>query len=667
MSEVALGRVGIVLAIEASRLARNNADWQRLVWFCSLTETLLGDQDGLYDPSRLDDRMVLGLKGTISELEWHTIRKRLLEARVNKARRGELKGVVPAGFEWCHGSRLEITPDRQVADALRLVFDKFDDLGSARQVALWLREQAVKLPRREMDKPGGGIRWIEATSHAVYQILRHPIYAGAYVDGRRQTVRRIELDGSVRTRDRERGRGDWMILIRDHHAGLIDWQRFERIQRRLAENRTKPIEPGPVREGGALLQGLAYCGLCGRRMGVAYCGTGRRFGQFLCKRSVEQRGSEFFCQTLGGRRVEQAVVELFLEAVAPAGVEVALKALAALQQEQEETTRYWRQSVDRAVYEAELACERYESVDAANRLVAAELERRWNEALAHVDEVRVEAEKRLASLMRELSEIERAQVRRMSEDVKKFWPAAATTPRDRKRLLRAVIERVVLTALDHSIKVAVEWKGGEVSEIEVSRRRRGEPVLWTDTELVDLVRRLAVEDGLDDTQIARVLIRQGLRTATGLTFTKLRVQSVRQQYNIARSSGMRESGEPLYTAEEAARELDVSSQTIHHWLRSGLLRGKQAAAGAPWRIALDEETCHRLAGRDAPEGWVGLEEAARRLGVCKQSVANWVNAGKLQAVRVALGRRWGWRIRVESTGLEKQRPFNWTESPTQKM
>lgn len=666
MSEVALGQVGVVLAIEASRLARNNADWQRLIWFCSLTETLLGDQDGLYDPSRLDDRMVLGLKGTISELEWHTIRKRMHEAAVHKARRGELRISLPAGFEWCEGSGVQITPDRQVVDALRLVFDKFDNLGSARQVALWLRERGIKLPRRETLRRGGQIRWVEASRDAVYQTLIHPIYAGAYAYGRRQTVRRIDPDGSVRTRDLQRGRGEWLVLIRDHHAGLIDWQQFERIQKRLADNRTKPIgvEPGPVREGGALLQGLVYCGLCGRRMAVAYGGEGRRFGQFLCQSDCENRGTEFFCQKLGGRRIEQAVVNLFLEAIAPSGIEVALAALTDLEQEQERTSRSWRQCIERAQYDAELARGRYEAVDAANRLVASELERRWNEALAHGEEVRREADQRLACSKRELSELERERVRRMAHDVTQIWSAPTTAPRDRKRLLRAAIERVILTPQEHSVKIAVEWKGGEINGLEVKRLRQREPRITTDAEVVDLVRRLAEESGLDDTQIARVLCRQVLRTATGLTFTRLRVQSVRRQYTILPGAGLRKSGEQVYTAEEAARELHVSSQTVHHWLRSGLLVGKQAAAGAPWRIALDDATRHRLTGCDAPEGWVDVEEAARRLGACKQSVVNWINAGRLKAVRVVSGRRTGWRICVDSTGLEKQLSLSATNMPT---
>ncbi len=652
MSEVALGHVGIVLAIEASRLARNNADWQRLIWFCSLTETLLGDQDGLYDPSLLDDRMVLGLKGTISELEWHTIRKRMHEASVHKARRGELRFVLPAGLEWQGVDGIQITPDRQVADALRMVFEKFDDVGSARQVALWVRDQAMKLPRRDKR---GMIRWIEPCSHAVYQILVHPSYAGAYVYGRRRTVRRIESDGSVRSSPRMVARSEWMVLIQDHHEGLISWERFERIQKQLMANSTKAgmNGPGPAREGTALLQGLAYCGRCGRRMGVAYGGRGRRFGQFICRSLWNERGTDLFCQVLGGRQIEETVVRLFLTAVEPAGVEVALAALDGLRQEQERVEEHWRQRVERAEYDAERARGRYEAVDATNRLVAGELERRWNEALTTATKERREAEERLKQLTRQLSDFELARVRRMAHDVGQIWTATTTAPRDKKRLLRAAIERVVITSTEGGIKVAVEWKGGEISEEELARRRRGEPTRVTDAELLELVRRLAAER-LDDTQIARVLSRRGMRTATGLTFTKRRVQSIRACHEIPCGSTRSPSDEPRYTAEDAARELGVSARTIHEWLRTGLLRGQQPMPGAPWRVTLDDETRRKLGGKDAPEGWVGLDEAARRLGLSKQSVATWVKTGKLQAVRVACGRRTAWRICVNSTGLEKQ-------------
>ena len=652
MSEVALGHVGIVLAIEASRLARNNADWQRLIWFCSLTETLLGEQEGLYDPSLLDDRMVLGLKGTISELEWHTIRKRMHEAAVHKARRGELRVVLPAGLDWQGVDGIQIAADRQVVAALRMLFDKFDEVGSARQVALWVLDQGMKLPRRDK---AGMIRWIEPSSHAVYQILIHPSYAGAYVYGRRRTVRRIESDGSVRSQSRMVARSEWMVLIRDHHEGLISWERFERIQKQLMANATKAgmNGPGPAREGTALLQGLAYCGRCGRRMGVAYGGDGRRFGQFVCRSQWNNRGTDFFCQVLGGRQIEETVVRLFLNAVEPAGVEVALGALESLRQEQERVAGHWRQRIERAEYEAERARGRYEAVDATNRLVAGELERRWNEALTTAADVRREAEERLKQLTRQLSDFERERVRRMAHDVDRIWAAASTTPRDKKRLLRAAIERVVITSTERGIKVGVEWKGGEIIEEEFARRRRGEPTRVTDAELVELVRRLAAER-LDDTQIASVLSRRAMRTATGLTFTKRRVQSIRACYEIPCGATRSSSGEPLHTAEDAARELGVSSRTIHEWLRAGLIRGQQAMPGAPWRVVLDDETRRKLGGKDAPEGWVGLDEAARQLGVSKQSVATWVKTGKLQAVRVTCGRRTAWRICVTSTGLEKQ-------------
>jgi len=338
-----------------------------------------------------------------------------------------------------------------VTDVLRLVFAKFDDLGSARQVALWLRELHIELPRRDICRPRGPLRWIEATRGAVQAVLTHPAYAGAYAYGRQRTVRQIAADGTVRQRAIELPGEEWSVLIRDHHPGLIDWRRYEQIGQRLKQDRThQRTGPGPAREGVALLQGLAYCGRCGRRMAVAYNGRGRRFGQFLCRQDDENRGSSYFCQTVGGRRIETAVVELVLDAVEPAGVEVALRALESIQQEQEQLACHWRQRIEHAEYEAELARGRYEAVDVANRLVSVELERRWNEALASAQQVRREA--------------------------------------------------------------------------EVERRRRGEPTRVTDDEVVKLARKLAVEGGLDDTQITRVLSKRNARTATGLTFTKLRVQ-----------------------------------------------------------------------------------------------------------------------------------------------
>jgi excisionase family DNA binding protein len=444
-------------------------------------------------------------------------------------------------------------------------------------------------------------------------------------------------------------------LIPGHHQGLIAWEHFERIQKQLMGNASKAamIGPGAAREGTALLQGLAYCGRCGRRMAVAYCGDGRRFGQFVCRSQWKERGTEFFCQVLGGRQIEETVVRLFLQAIEPAGVEVALRALDGLQQEHERVAKHWSQQIEHAEYEAGQARGRYEAVDAANRLVAAELERRWNDAMATAANVRREAEERMRQCARQLSDVERERVCKMAQDVQRIWTAISTTPRDKKRLLRAAIERVVLTSTESGVKIAVEWKGGEITEQECVRRRRGEPTLVTDAELVELVRRLASEK-LDDTQIARVLCRRGMRTATGLTFTKRRVQSIRSCYDIPCGATRSSPEEPLYTAEEAARELGVSSQTIHAWVRAGLIRGQQPMPGAPWRIVLDGETRLKLAGGNAPDGWVGLEEAARRLGVSKQSVITWVKAGKLKAVRVFNGRRTAWRICVESSGLERQ-------------
>ena len=653
MSQVALGAVGIVLALESSRLARNNADWQRLVWFCSLTETLLGDHEQVYDPSLLDDRMVLGLRGTISELEWHTIRKRMSQAARSKAGRGALQIALPAGLQWEAG-QIRLCDDRSVVDALRLVFETFDQVGSARQAALHLADAGVKLPRRATPH-SSAVRWVEPAAHNVYAILRQPQYAGAYVFGKRKTIRQIESDGSVRTREVEVARDAWPVCIVEHHEGLIAWDRFEQIQQQMRDNVSnfRNEHVGAAREGAALLQGLAYCGKCGQRMTVAYAGSGQRFVQFHCRRDWDQRGTKHYCQVLGGRRIEAAVVQLVLQAIEPAGLEVALQAVAALQHDQAQLAQHWRQRIQQAEYEALRAQERYEAVDPRNRLVAAQLEQSWNDALLALDRVRQQSSAHLQRLNQGLTESEQSRVRCLARDVAQIWKAPTTSHRDRKRLLRAALDRVLINSEDRLIQVKVYWKGGQVDALQLPRARRGDPVATTDETVVALIRNLAA-DGLDDTQIARVASRQGLRTATGLSFTKRRVQSIRSQYGIACGNTLRDAGGPVFTAEQAARELGVSSQTVHQWLSCGLLTGRQAAPGAPWRIVLDEQTRSRLAGNQAPDGWVGLQEAARRLGVTKQTVSTWVKQRKLPAVRVTKGRRRGWRICVDSTGLDKQ-------------
>jgi len=657
MSEVALGLVGIVLAIEASRLARNNADWQRLIWFCSMTETLLADQDGLYDPCRLDDRMVLGLKGTISELEWHTIRKRMREAAVCKARRGELEIALPAGFEWDGANGIKITADRQVVDTIRMVFDKFDELGSANQVGLWLRDHGVKLPRKDRSRGAvaNKIQWIEPNPNAVYEFLAHPIYAGAYVYGRRRTVRQIDPDGTVRSRSVAVNRGDWMVMIKHHHEGLISWERFEHNQHQLMDNYTKAGLPTAkaTRDGSALLQGLVYCGKCGRRMSVTYPRRGSP--QLVCRQNWSDARAGGYCQILGERRIAESVVRLVVEALQPAGIEVASRALQGLEQERVKISAHWDQCIQRAEYEAHLARQRYEQVDAANRLVAAELERRWNESLEAVSSVRQQAAEQAGKLPRDLSDEDTERVRRMAENIDRIWAEPTTTVRDKKRLLRAAIERVGITGADESVRVQVEWKGGEITELSERRSRRGYQGTVTDAEVVELIRQLAPE--LDDMQIARVLHRRGLKTATGLTFTKRHVQSIRAAHQIQCPARRPTATEPSFTAEQAAHELGVSSTTIHQWLSAGLLRGRQIAPGAPWRIEIDQLTRDRLAGKQAPDGWVDLIEAAARLGVSKQTVITWVKQGKLRAVRAAHGRRTGWRICVDADDLVRQRPL----------
>jgi excisionase family DNA binding protein len=536
-----------------------------------------------------------------------------------------------------------------------MVFDKFDELGSANQVALWLRDHRVRLPRKSRSRGVGAntIQWIQPNPSAVLGFLVHPIYAGAYVYGRRRTVRQIDPDGTVRSRSVAVKRGDWMVMIKHHHEGLISWERFEYHQQRLMDNYTKAGLPTAkaTRDGSALLQGLVYCGKCGRRMSVSYHTHG--CAQLVCRQSWSDAQAQAYCQVVGERRIAESIVRLVLQALQPAGVEVALRALQGLEQDRMKLSAHWDQCIERAEYEAHLARQRYEQVDPANRLVAAELERRWNGSLEAVSRVRQQAAEQVGKLARELSDEDTERVRRMAENIERFWAEPTTTVRDKKRLLRAAIERVVITGADETVRVQVEWKGGEITELSERRPRRGNQGPVTDAEVVDLVRQLACE--LDDMQIARVLHRRGLKTATGLTFTKRHVQSIRAAHQIACPARRPAATEQTFTAEQAARELGVSSTTIHEWLSAGLLKGRQIAPGAPWRIVVDQATRDKLAGNQAPEGWVDLEQAAARLAVSKQTVITWVKQGKLRAVRVAKGRRSGWRIRVDSPDLVRQR------------
>ena len=653
VTAVARGEVGIVLSLELARLSRNDPDWHHLVHLCRWTGTLIADEHGLYDPTAGTDRMVLGIRGQVSELERDNAVHRMVEARWNKARRGEMVTVVPAGYEVDETGQMGLTSDEAVAEAIRRVFAKFDELGSARQVFVWWQQEGLPFPVRPGGAGASPVGWTPVRYRAILATLHHPIYAGAYVFGRSETRRELDPEDPhhIRVRRGQRPRDRWPVLIREHHPGYISFSQYRLNQERLTDNeamgrRHDDGHPGAAREGRALLQGLVRCGQCGRRMIVGYGGaSARRTLQYRCRRPDEYGRRE--CQLVGGKRVEAAVVETFLDVTATGGAEAAALADEQLRTEIAAAETAWRLQIEQAEYEAQRAERQYVAVEPEHRIVARELERRWNQRLDALDAVRTKAAAALEP-RRPLSDAERERAQQLGQQLEAVWGAETTTARDRKRLLRCLIEEVQLRAAAKAYQVRIVWKGGALTEREVPRFPPGGRATATPLETIALVQRLARE--FDDAQIARILNRQGRRSGRGLAFTKEAVTSLRGKHRIpaAPKPPPGDEREGPFTLDEAADALGVTAATVRRWLRDGLLAGQQAVPGAPWRIVLTDEIRRRLRGGEAPAGWVGLSEAARRLGLGKSHVAYLVNRGKLPAVRTKVGNRPCWRIDVSS-------------------
>lgn len=521
-ARVGLGQVGIVLALEVSRLARNNADWYRLLDLAGMTDTLVADTDGVYHPGRFDDRLVLGMKGTMAEAELHILRARLDGGVRNKAARGELRRALPIGLVWGEApGEILLHPDEAVVGVIRAVFERFAACGSARAVWLWLREQHLKWPLQPTAYlHGEEITWVTPTYHAVHNTLTHPAYAGAYVYGRTRLARRLDTDGTVRTHRRVLPRDQWQVLITDHHQGFITWEEYLANQDKIASNtRPRRHEPGTgaVREGCALLQGLAVCGICGRKLAVFYQGPAKATPGYYCTGSgqlVDGRGTRHL--QVGGQAIDAAVAEAFLAALTPAALDACLQAADQLEASHDMALAQYRREVERARYDASRAERRYRAVDPDNRLVARGLEADWEKALTTLAATKHELTRRERRRPTALTAAERATVLALADDLGAVWSAPTTTDKDRKQLLRTLLEDVTLTVhrdgSDPRAEVLMRWKGGATSQLTVPIRRP-QPKIRTDEDTVDLIRRLAIH--YPDAQIAGILNRQGRRT-TGI-------------------------------------------------------------------------------------------------------------------------------------------------------
>jgi DNA invertase Pin-like site-specific DNA recombinase/predicted DNA-binding transcriptional regulator AlpA len=645
-AEVALRHVGIVLGLEVSRLARNNADWYRLLDLCGLTDTLIGDADGLYHPAMFNDRLLLGLKGTMSEAELHVLRARLLGGIRNKAARGELRRSLPVGFVWGEeDGKVLFHPDEAVCATVRSVFSRFTELGSARRVWLWMRSEGLAFPLQTCY--GGDIRWVDPSYIAIYHVLTNPVYAGAYAYGKSRHEVILDASGVRKKHVRRLPRSQWSVFLPDHHEGFIDWSTYEANCARIAANthpRPHQAGGGAVREGTALLQGLAMCGRCGRKVRTHYTGRTASPG-YHCPGKTIANGRGVYCLRIGAVQVDEAIERAVLSALKPLGIEAALAAAERLEADHDGALAQWRLAVERANYEAQRAERRYRAVDPDNRLVARGLEAEWENCLRELDKAMAELANREALRPRTLSVNERRSVLALGNDLLMAWRSPTTSPRDKKELLRTVIEEVTITADKDRYRahLTMRWRGGALTEIDLDLPRRRAAVR-TDEDTVALLRRLAMH--YSDAVIAGILNRQERRTAYGHRFTANLVANLRRNTNIPcyERPDTSPDGE-LLTIKQVATALDVATSTVHRWLNDGIIAGEQLTPGAPWRIRLTDDLRARVA-EEAPEGYLTMYQTMRQLGVSRQTVWQRVKRGEIEAIHVRRGRNKGLRLKL---------------------
>jgi DNA invertase Pin-like site-specific DNA recombinase len=652
VADIALGQVGIILALEISRLARDNAAWYRLLDLAGACDTLVADADGVYHPGLFNDRLLLGMKGIMSEAELHVLRARLDGGIRSKAARGELRRGLPVGLVWGEGDgEILLHPDEQVVSVISAVFTQFAVLGSARAVWLWLKDHDLRWPLQQIGYRRDRVSeiiWVEPTYHGVHTTLTHPAYAGAYTYGRSKQERYVAGDGRLKTRRRSLPQDQWGVLITGHHEGFISWDAYQASQERLAGNiRPRHHQPGTgaVREGCALLQGLATCGSCGRKLAVYYDGPARSAPGYYCTSGDIVNGRGVRHLRTGGTAIDAAVAGAFLAALQPAAIQACLAAAQQLEEGHDAVLDQHRRQVEQARYTATRAERRYRAVDPENRLVARGLEAEWNTALTAVASAEAELARREQRRPAALTAAERQAVMTLGEDLGQVWDAPTTTSKDRKQLLRTLLEEIAVTVhRDHAggrADLLVRWKGGAITELTVPLKRKP-PKIRTDEDAVALVRRLAVH--YPDAKIAGILNRQGRTTPRGMSYTAGRVQGLRHYWGIpCHQPGDDPQEGELLTVADAAAEVGLAPSTLHRWLGDGFIAGEQLTPGAPWRIRLTPEI-RALFVDDAPDGWLATLEATLAYGVSRQTIMQRVKDGRLRAVHVRTGRRKGLRI-----------------------
>jgi len=576
VAEVCLGKVGAVCAREVSRFARNSRDWQQLIEMCRVVDTVLVDQETVYAPRHGNDRLLLGLKGSLNEYELDLLRQRSLSARYEKARRGELVVAAPVGFVKA-GDRYEKDSDRRVQKAITLVFDKVEELGSARQALCWLHEHNLDLPVKQNN---GDTTWRRPSYSAIHRMIENPVYGGTYAYGKTAVAAGYGADG-VSVKARRKARSEWLALIPNAHEGYVSWERFEAIRTMVSNNVPTGRHHGAPKHGDALLAGLIRCKRCGRKLTLRYTGAKHGIPRYSCSRAWMDNGGPH-CIAFGGLRVDDAIEEALLGVVGPGTIAAAAGAAKEAGERRDQVRDALCRDLEAARYAADRAFRQYDAADPANRLVAGELEARWNRALVHMAEV----EGKLAAhdAATPAPAIDPAALGVLASNLRTVWSAPTTDVRLKKRIVRTLVHEVVADTDDvaSDIILIIHWVGGAHSEMRLPKRRRGQRNS-TSTDIIEAVRQLVLI--ASDDLIAGVLNRNGLKTGNGNRWTRERVTSMRSNYRIPVFKAAEDGTEPWLNLSNAAKLLKIAPKTLRLAAEAGEIEAIHPLPDGPWIFA----------------------------------------------------------------------------------
>jgi len=589
VAEVSMQKVGGVFALEASRLSRSCADWHRLLELCALTGTLIVDEDGTYDPAQFNDQLLLGLKGTMSQAELHFLRARLLGGKRNKAKKGELRLPLPVGFSYDENNRTVLDPDEEVRGAISLFFETFAETGSAYAVVHRFAVGGIRFPKRAYGGVWSGrVIWGQLTHGRALGLLKNPSYAGCYVYGRHGYKTHILEGGRIERTTRRKPMAEWDVLIHDHHSGYISWEQYLKNQDTLAANRTNGEEnllSGPAREGLALLQGLLLCAKCGHRITVRYKGNGGIYPVYECNGRRRDCHETTSCVRARCDILDKAVEQRVLEVLEPAQFEIAINAVEELSKRDQGVARQWQMQIERADYEAQLAQRRYEEVDPSNRLVASTLERRWNEALERLEQIKQQygafCEKEALSLTPE----QKKQAMALAENLPRLWRATSTQARDRKRILRLLIKDITVEKTARKkLTLHLRWQGGACEDLHVEIPPNIADRVRYPSPIVEKVRELA--KSLPDADIAKQLNKQGMLSAKRKRFTVSMIKWVRYKHHIPAAPTKRDAE---LSVKEVADKFGVSPGVVYYWIERDVVTARRTNNGARCWITLTEQ------------------------------------------------------------------------------